>query len=195
MGQIWLGTNFYMAYEPRMTLVVLDGWKKSSKEDFMTCENAMKLKFQFSVNKVSLARNHTCWCTHTSGCFLPYRSRSKELPERPYGSKSLKHLLSDPLRKKSADPWLLSIDSLPSCCWTWQMGSCCWKSEEEEGLWGISSLAFSLWSLCGLAEWASEGHSSYQVVLEIQNPFLLCAAVCPLPRPSRPRGSNVPHCS
>lgn len=160
----------------------------------MTCENSMKVKFQLSVHKVSLTHSYTHLRLHTDGCFLPYRSRSWELPEGPYGLKNLKHLLSDPLQKKSADPWSLSIDPLSSYCWTWQMGSCCWKSEDkEEGLRVIPSLAFSLWSLCGLAEWASEGHSSYQVVLKIQNAFLLCAALCVLPCHSRPKGNNVLH--
>lgn len=87
--------------------------KKSSKEDFMTCENSMELTFQLSVNKVSLARSPFMyahlWLLSTLQEQIQGVARETLWLEKP-------ETLSDPLQKKSTDPWLLSIDSLPSFC-------------------------------------------------------------------------------
>lgn len=53
---------------------------------------------------------------------------------------------------------------------------------------GTFLLKLSPFGVCGLAESASEGHSVYEVVLEIQNPFLLYRpASAPSAAPPSPR--------
>lgn len=91
--------------------------------------------------------------------------------------------------EKSADPWPSSIDPWSSSCWAWKMGNCCWQSEGEGWrVFGTFLLKLSPFGVCGLAGSASEGRSIYQVVLEIQNPFLLYGpASAPSATPPSPR--------
>lgn len=145
-----------------------------------------------SRNKVLLAYSHTHFVySHLWPLFTLQQLIPGVVKELFYGLKSLKHVLSDPLRTNVLIPGLHSETPCPLL--VEQMGSCCWRQEGaggqggagEEGLWGISSLASFLWSLYGMAESVGGVHTFSQMVLKIQRPFLLCVPASAL-RPAPP---------
>lgn len=150
----------------------------------------------FSVCKQSLTGIQAHPFIISYGCFLLKNSRSQELSQRLYGLKSLKCLLSDSIERKC---WALAFIRRFLALFLLNLGNgellLQIRGRGMADLWYFFSSFLSLEPLWvgWISVWMSQRLPGAPWNTK---PFpSLCACICCLPYPSRPRAANVPPCS